>query len=109
MCTGWVPRSQFYFRIYTEQAFLYCNIRHQSGEIEIRRSGGRGKCNISANINLIEEAEGLSKSRAKRLEVVPWSRSVDMKITVVYQLTIFVCLSEIYSTVSCFFLFPYSE
>ena len=49
------------FAFMGERAFLYCNIGHGSGEIEIWRSGGWSKCNISANINLIKEVEGSSK------------------------------------------------
>jgi len=54
------------FAFMGKRAFLYCNIRHWSGEIEIWRGGlEQVYGNISININLIEEMEGSSKELCK--------------------------------------------
>jgi len=54
----------------------YIVILDRSGEIEIWRSGGWSKCNISANINLIEDVEGSSTELRKETRSNNIGRSV---------------------------------
>jgi len=77
MCTGWIYLDlNSILAFMGKRAFLYCNIRHRSGEIEIWRSGGWSKCNISANINLIEDVEGSSTELRKETRSNNIGRSV---------------------------------